>query len=253
MTYTEGYKTKSIFFGRQGGISTGIYNSLNCAFGSHDDPAHVRQNRAYVAAEIGVKPDNLVTLHQVHSSDVVTVNEPWQNEWPKADAMVTSQTDIALGILTADCAPVLFEDTRHGIIGAAHAGWRGAFSGILENTVAAMENLGAKRNYIYYMLGPCIYQKSYEVSHDFRQNFLNADQNWQQFFITSARADHYQFDLPGFVTARLDEAGIRNADDDRSDNSDTCPNETNFFSYRRATLRGEPDYGRQISVIVLKK
>ena len=245
-------KIISHFFGRQGGVSTGIYNALNCGYGSNDADENIRRNRAYVASQLKIAPDNLITLHQMHSADVVTVTKPWQEEWPRADAMVTNRPNIALGILTADCAPVLFYDETNNVIGAAHAGWRGAFGGILENTIAAMEKLGAVRDAIQFKIGPCIHQKSYEVSAEFQQNFLDTNSVWEKFFMPSARANHYQFDLPGFVAFRLSEAGIINATPVRSDDFDTCRNETAYFSYRRMTLHGEPDYGRQISVIALK-
>ena len=250
-----GNRIEGIFFGRQGGVSEGIYNSLNCGGRSTGDlPANVRQNRQYALDQINLNNGILLSLQQIHSADVVTVTEPWDMfdiaHWPKADAMVTNKPNIALGILTADCAPVLFQDGSNRVIGAAHAGWRGAIGGVLENTIAAMEKLGAQRDYIGFMVGPCIHQQSYEVSDDFRQNFINQNQDWHRFFIPSPRARHYQFDLPGFVTTRLIDAGLRNIDDEIS--VDTCSNEDQFFSYRRMTLRGEPDYGRQISVIALK-
>lgn len=246
------YQIKSKFFGREGGVSQPPYSSLNCGLGSGDEIEDIKKNRTRVAEQMGVTVKHLLTVNQIHSADVVTVTAPWTDAPPKADAMVTNKPNLALGILTADCAPVLFQDEKNGVIGAAHAGWRGAFSGVLENTVQAMENLGAERNQISFQIGPCIAQNSYEVSAEFYQNFLTTNPDWQRFFLPGARPDHYQFDLPGFVAARLTAFGIRNAAPDRPENFDTCGNEQAYFSYRRMTLRKESDYGRQISVILLQ-
>ncbi len=236
------------FFGREGGVSAGIYASLNCGPGSKDDPAQVAENRARVALVLDERPEQLLTLYQIHSAEVITVSAPFTGERPQADAFATNVAGLTLGILTADCTPVLFADAEAGVIGAAHAGWKGAFTGILENTVVAMERLGADRARIAAVIGPCIQQASYEVGPEFIARFAPADQ--QQFFIASDRAGHHRFDLPGFVLAQLQRAGLRNG---ANLAMDTCSNPAQFFSYRRTTLRGEPDYGRQISAITLKK
>jgi YfiH family protein len=235
------------FFGRRGGVSTGIYKSLNCGPGSNDDPENVRTNRHRIIAALG--QGELVTLHQVHSPVVITVTEGFTGERPKADALVTATRGLILGILTADCGPVLFADAEARVIGAAHAGWKGAFTGVLENTVAAMEKLGATRSNIRAVIGPCIAQQSYEVGPEFVERLVKADAENQRFFIPSVKPDHSMFNLPNYVLARLLATGISNASAVRRD---TCAEQEEFFSYRRTTLRGEPDYGRQISVISLK-
>lgn len=235
------------FFTRQGGTSKGIYKSLNCGPGSGDDPESVRVNRHRVIAELG--GGELCTLHQVHSPDVVTVASSFPEERPKADALVTKTPGIILGILTADCGPVLFADNEARVVGAAHAGWKGAFTGVLENTVAAMEALGAKRERITAALGPCIAQQSYEVGPEFIARLVEADAKNSRHFIPSTKPDHHMFDLPGYVLDRLAETRIAKAG---WVGRDTCAEDDMFFSYRRTTLRKEPDYGRQISVISLK-
>lgn len=233
------------FFGRAGGVSTGIYRGLNCGPGSADDPAAVVQNRAIVARAMGAEPAQLLTLYQIHSAEVVTVEAPFTGDRPQADALVTRAPGMVLGILTADCAPVLFADAEAGVIGAAHAGWKGAHGGVLEHTVAAMERLGAKRGRIAAVVGPCIAQASYEVGPEFIVRFAAEDR--ARFFVPSVRAGHSQFDLAGFVVAQLERAGVSAA----ALGIDTCVNEEAYFSYRRKTLRGEPDYGRHISAITL--
>lgn len=235
------------FFGRVGGVSTGRYDSLNCGPGSADDGNAVRENRRRVTGALGMEPESLCTLYQIHSAEVLTVTEPFTGTPPKADALVTNTPGLTLGILTADCAPVLLADEKAGIIGAAHAGWKGAHGGILEQTVTAMERLGAHRERIAATIGPCIAQPSYEVGPEFIARFKPAHQ--QQFFIPSRRDGHHQFDLPGFVESELRAAGLQHV---AVLAMDTAANPAQFFSYRRATLHAEPDYGRQISAIALK-
>lgn len=231
------------FFTREGGVSTGPFASLNCSLSGADDPAAVTENRRRVADAIGVT--SLVGLTQVHGPAVVVMDEPWPvGAGPRADAMVTRRPGIGLGIITADCAPVLLHDTQAGVIGAAHAGWRGAAGGIIEAVVAAMEQLGARRGRIIAAIGPCIAQASYEVSEDFRGAFGPAD---DRFFAPGTRPGHFQFDLPGFCLARLDAAGVQG----RWIGRDTCADETHFFSHRRRTLAGGGAIGHQLSAITL--
>jgi polyphenol oxidase len=237
------------FFGRAGGVSPALYASLNCGFGSGDDAGNVAENRARVMGAVGLPPDRLVSCYQVHSPTVVEVEQPWRREEnPKADAMVTARRGAALGILTADCAPVLFADRGGGVVGAAHAGWRGAVSGVLEATLAAMEKLGAERGRIHAAIGPCIAQPSYEVGPEFPAPFLAEDPGNRRFFLAAPRAGHFLFDLAGYVEQKLRATGIGAIDRIRAD---TAREEDRFFSYRRTCLRGEKDYGREISVIAL--
>jgi YfiH family protein len=236
------------FFTRKGGVSTGIFASLNCGPGSGDERDSVNENRRRVAAELGDAPV-LLTLYQVHSPQCVVVTAPWaMGEGPKADAMATNLPDLALGILTADCAPLLFADGEAGVIGAAHAGWKGALGGVVEATIAAMETLGALRARIAAAIGPCISQTNYEVGPEFRDQFAAIDSGAHRFFAASERPGHFRFDLEGYAAARLEDAGIR---DVARLGTCTYANEADFFSYRRATHRGEKDYGRQISAIML--
>lgn len=238
------------FFTREGGVSTGIYASLNCGLGSDDDKGAVHENRARVASAMGVGVNNLLTVHQIHSADVVHVTETWTPETaPKADAMVTDKAGIALGVLAADCTPVLFADIHKKIIGAAHAGWKGAFTGVLESTINAMALLGAARGNIVAAIGPCISRDAYEVGPEFRTRFLDAREANAKWFTPSARDDHFMFDLSAYAVSRLEAAGIGTVT--RLD-ACTYADESKFFSYRRTTHRGEPDYGRQMSVIALK-
>jgi YfiH family protein len=231
------------FFTRQGGVSTGAYASLNCNFSGADDMANVTRNRALVAASLNVAPETLLGLKQVHGIEVVTVKTPWAlGQGPEADAMVTNTPGLGLGIITADCAPVLFSDTTGRIVGAAHAGWRGALAGVLEATVAAMQALGAKQ--IVAAIGPCIHGPSYEVSADLRDPVLARNPEDARFF-TQGRPGHWQFDLPSYCAARLAAIGVGA----EILPHDTCANEPEFFSHRRRTLRGEPAIGHQISVI----
>lgn len=230
------------FMTRRGGVSTGSLASLNCGFGADDDHAAVAENRRIAAAS--VLPDaTLVGLHQIHSADVIVVEEPWADgDRPKGDAMVTNRPRVLLGIVTADCAPVLLADPLSGVIGAAHAGWRGAHGGVIANTVAAMERLGAHRERIVAAIGPCIAQPSYEVTEDFRAAFPAADER----FFAAGRPGHLQFDLPGFVADRLRAAGLREV---QVLGRDTYAEAGQFYSFRRATHRGEPTYGRLLSLI----
>lgn len=237
------------FFTRNGGISSGIYDSLNCAWGSKDSLSDVMTNRALVVQALGPDVSDLLSASQVHSNRVQVVDKVWTRERsPEVDALVTSTPYVALGILTADCAPVLFHDEKNKVIGAAHAGWKGAFGGVLENTVKEMEGLGAERSRITVAIGPCIHQASYEVDGNFRQTFLNYKRAFESYFTDSTKEGHYQFDLPGFVKAKLDELGLASVE---GSCVDTYVDDDRFFSYRRTTHKSEPDYGRQISVIVL--
>lgn len=237
------------FFTRLGGVSTGIYAGLNCGYGSSDDREAVRENRRRAAAALGRQEADIVTVYQVHSGTAVTVGTPWRwDAAPRADGMATAQPGIVLGIMTADCAPVLFADPEARVIGAAHAGWRGARAGIAEATVAEMERLGARRSRIRAAIGPAIGLASYEVDRGFHDALLADEPDAARFFLPGADADHRQFDLPGYVAARLQVLGL--AAVDRLDH-DTYSDPARLFSFRRATHRGEPDYGRQISAIVL--
>jgi YfiH family protein len=235
------------FFTREGGVSEGLYASLNCGPGSKDNPYHVAENRRRAAQAMGLNPEQLFTLHQIHSAQAVTINEstaPLQK--PQADAMVTNKRGIVLGILTADCTPVLFYDHKARVIGAAHAGWKGATGGVLENTLRAMQALGALPQDTRAMIGPCIQQKSYEVGAEFYDRF--APELQKKYFIASANEGHFMFDLPGYVRGRLIAVGITQIE---NQGLDTLTNEKEYFSYRRSTLRKEPDYGRQLSAIAL--
>jgi len=235
------------FFTRQGGTSQGIYQSLNIGLGSRDDPHHVRQNRSLIAAYFAVDVTHLLSVHQCHSADVVTVSAPFSGDRPKADALVSKVPHLVLTIATADCAPVLFADCVEGVIGAAHAGWRGAYHGILENTVAAMEALGAKRKNIMAALGPCISRHHYEVGEEFFSRFLMQSADNQRYFIASEQKDHYFFDLAAYNMDRLAQFGVSCERIAQC----TYAQEPHFYSYRRMVHRGEVDYGRQISAIVL--
>ncbi|MDB5653158.1 MAG: hypothetical protein JWQ94_771 [Tardiphaga sp.] len=238
------------FFSRDGGVSEGIYAGLNGGLGSHDDPAHVAENRRRMAAAIGVDTAHFLTVHQVHSPDAVVATAPWDTATrPRVDAMVTEVAGLALGVTAADCGPVLFADAKARVIGAAHAGWKGALGGVLESTVDAMEKLGAQRGDITVAIGPLIRQPSYEVGAEFVERFVREDGENSLFFIPSARDGHAMFDLAGFIRMRLTRAGVGTIDDT---GIDTYPDEK-FFSYRRSVHRNEPDYGRQIHAIVLEK
>jgi polyphenol oxidase len=237
------------FFTRQGGVSGGLYASLNCGPGSRDEAANVVENRARVAEILGVKPDQLLSVSQQHSADAITAKKPWDAaKQPEADAIVTLTPGLALGILTADCAPVLFADSEARVIGAAHVGWRGALSGIIEATVEAMRKLGASPERMTAVIGPAISQKAYEVGSEYVERFLAEEPESEAFFITDEGSGEPHFDLPGYVGERLARAGVGKIADLRLC---TYCEETRLFSYRRSQHRGEDDYGRQISAIVL--
>ena len=237
------------FFTRRGGTSGGLYDSLNCGLGSGDRPECVAANRERAMAGLGRGGADLATAYQVHSAVAVAVDKPWgPGRQPKVDGLATRTPGVVLGILTADCAPILLADAEGGVIGAAHAGWKGALGGVIEATVACMEGLGARRGRIQAAVGPCIHQASYEVGAEFRQAFLEGDPANAAFFVAAQRVGHFQFDLPGYVGRRL--AGLGLASIDVLD-FDTCADPDNFFSFRRATKRGETDYGRGLSAIAL--
>jgi polyphenol oxidase len=235
------------FFTRRGGASSGIFAGLNCGPGSSDQSDCVRLNRARVADAMTVAEDALVTVHQVHSANVVTLHGPLGTEHPRADAMVTSTRGLALAVLTADCQPVLFADHDSGVIGAAHAGWRGTLGGVLEATLDAMEALGARRGAIRAVIGPCISQRAYEVGEDFLDTFMSEDPKLARYF-ANGRAGHYQFDLVGYGLARLRAAGVEQAS---WTGHCTYSQPELFFSYRRSVHEGQADYGRLISAICL--
>ncbi len=237
------------FFTREGGVSGGVYASLNCGFGSGDVQAHVAENRNRVAVRLGVDGNRLITPRQSHSAKAVTAGNAWKiGDSPAADAIVTSKRGLAIGVLAADCAPVLFTDPRGGVIAAAHAGWRGALNGILQATVAAMEERGAQRGRIVAAIGPALSKAVYEVGFDFRDEFVKADGENARFF-GPGPTDKPYFDLPGYITRKLLDCGV-----ERVDPIGKCTYETEslFFSYRRSVHQGDVDYGRQISAIALK-
>jgi len=235
------------FLGRRGGMSVGDCEGLNVGYGSGDDPETISGNRRLAVAAL-LPEAQLATVHQIHSAEVVVAKRAWpQADRPRADAMVTDTPNLLLGILTADCAPVLFADHRAVVVGAAHAGWRGALAGVTDSTVEAMEKLGARRDHIRAAVGPCIGQPSYEVDEAFRARFLGADPNNDRFFIESA-AGKPHFDLEAYVVHRLIAAGIEEVE---ALNLDTYVDDSRFFSFRRATHRGEADYGRQLSAIAI--
>jgi YfiH family protein len=235
------------FLGRRGGVSTGELAGLNVGYGSSDDREAIAENRRRAIAALSPRAE-LATVHQIHSADVVTVDHAWRYEdRPRADAMVTDRPGLLLGILTADCAPVLLADASAGVIGAAHAGWRGALAGVTDSTVAAMEQLGARRENIHAAVGPCIAQPSYEVDESFRDRFVDADTANARFFVAGP-AGKPHFDLEAYVVHRLLAAGVGEVE---ALNLDTYADPDRFYSFRRATHRGEPDYGRQLSAIAL--
>jgi polyphenol oxidase len=236
------------FFSREGGVSGGIYAGLNGGLGSGDDPASVAENRRRMAEQMGVGPEHFLSVWQIHSPDAVVVSGPWQGTArPKADAMVTHTEGLAIGVTTADCGPILFVDPNARVIGAAHAGWKGALTGIVESTVDAMEKLGAERSGIVAAIGPLIRQHSYEVGGEFVERFLEHDAENALFFVPSSREGHAMFDLAGFIRTRLENAGVLMIDDT---GIDTYSDER-FYSYRRSVHRGEPDYGRHVHSIAL--
>ena len=237
------------FFTRQGGVSTGIYAGLNTGIGSQDDRASVLENRARAARWLGAAPDQLATPYQVHGTDAVVVEEAWgPGLGPKADAIVTSRPGLAIGVGTADCGPILLADAQARVIGAAHAGWKGALSGVLESALDAMEALGADRGRTVAVLGPTISAEAYEVGPEFVARFSEAHPENARFFAPSGRPGHARFDLPAYILARLGAAGVG-----RAVNVGLCTyaDERRFFSFRRTTHRGEPDYGRMLAAISL--
>ena len=245
-----GETVRHAFFTRQGGVSGGIFAALNVGLGSSDDPEHVRENRRRAASVFDLPERALVTAYQVHSPDVAVVDAPWEpGKGPKADALVTDKPGVALGILTADCAPVLLADAQAGVIGAAHAGWKGAVGGVIEATLAEMEKLGARRARIAAAVGPCIGRLSYQVGGEFPAPFLAEDNANARFFMPDpTMIGKWRFDLPGYVVAKLKTLGVGGAE---ALPHDTCQDEARFFSYRRTCLRGETDYGRGLSAIAL--
>ena len=237
------------FFTREGGVSEGIYASLNGGLGSQDDYGHVSENRRRMAAAVGVAPERFVTCYQIHSPTVVVAETPWTREdAPRADALVTRIPGLAIGVTTADCGPVLFADAAAGVVGAAHAGWKGALTGVVESTLASMEALGADRSRISVGLGPMIRQPNYEVGPEFVERFAAADAGSEKFFRPGARAGHAMFDLAGYIAARLKRAGVEQVEDL---GNCTYADPARFFSFRRATHQGEADYGRHVNAIAL--
>jgi YfiH family protein len=237
------------FFTRQGGVSSGLYASLNCGVGSDDERALVLENRARVTKALGILPDRLATPYQIHSDVTITVTEVWEpGKGPKADAVVTDRPGIAVGVGSADCGPILFADAKTGIVGAAHSGWRGAVGGILESAILAMERLGAKRDSIVAVLGPTISVANYEVGPDLVSAFEKVDKGNARFFRPADRPGHHMFDLPACIVSRLTAAGVRAADIGLC----TYADPERFFSYRRTTHRGEADYGRLLSAIAVE-
>jgi len=237
------------FCTRQGGVSKGLYLSLNCGLGSADDRANVECNRARALAQLEVPGSHLITSYQAHTATAVFITEPWKaNQAPDADGIVTNRPGLALGILTADCAPVLLADPVASVIGAAHAGWRGTIAGIIESTLELMVERGAKTSNIIAAIGPCIAQKSYEVGVEFNDRFVKIDHNNKRFFCTDVRTGKYHFNLAAYVRHRLERWGVKQISQSESD---TYTDEGAFFSYRRSMLRGEDDYGRGISLIAL--
>jgi len=237
------------FFTREGGVSDGIYATLNGGTGSNDEPGRVAENRARMAASLGVRPDHLLTAYQIHSPDVAIIDGPWTlDRRPRADALVTKRPGLAIGVTTADCGPVLLADERACIVGAAHAGWRGAAGGVIESTIAAMEECGADRERIKAALGPMIRQPSYEVGPEFIAAFQAQDEANERFFTPASRSGHASFDLAGYIAARLNAAGIQDIEDL---GHCTYSDPALFFSFRRSTHRREVDYGRHVNAITL--
>lgn len=241
------------FYGRQGGVSQGIYASLNCGTGSDDDQSRVAKNRERIAQDIGAPDGRVSTLWQCHSGTCLSIESHVEEgaARPKADALATDIPGLAIGVLTADCGPVLFTGKKadgRPVIGAAHAGWGGALGGVLDDTVAKMSGLGATLDSIRACVGPCIQQASYEVAGAFLNPFLERDGEAERFFMAGRRAGHYQFDLPGYIAFRLAQAGVRGVS---LTGLDTYAGQDDFFSYRRATHQGEADYGREMSVIMI--
>ncbi|MBB3963628.1 peptidoglycan editing factor PgeF [Rhizobium metallidurans] len=237
------------YFTRQGGVSDGIYRGLNVGLGSSDERAKVEENRRRVAGWFDLPVERLATVHQVHSPDVVVVDASYDGTRQPADALVTATPGIALGVLAADCGPILFADPENRVVGAAHAGWKGAFAGVLENTIEAMIGLGARREAIVACLGPSISKASYEVGPEFVERFVSENSDYQRYFTPSRKPGHSMFDLPAFTIDRLRAAGVK------AESLGVCtyPDSERFFSYRRTTHSQEPDYGRQISAIAIRE
>ena len=237
------------FFTRSGGVSEGVYDSLNGGVGSRDAPEAVAENRARMAAALGVPPDRLAVPYQVHSPDAIVITAPWASDArPRCDGVVTATPGLALGVTGADCGMILFADPEARVVGAAHAGWKGALNGVIEATVAAMERLGAKREAVTAALGPCIAQESYEVGPEFVAAFARAGEATERFFVPSSRPSHAMFDLKAYIAERAARARVGRFEDLRLD---TYADEARFFSYRRTTHRREADYGRLVSAIAL--
>ncbi len=237
------------FFTREGGVSEGMYASLNGGQGSSDKPENVAENRRRMAAAL--QADALINAYQIHSANAVVAEKAWaRGEAPKADAIVTRTPALAIGVGAADCGPLLFADDEARVVASAHAGWKGAFDGIIESVLASMETLGAKRSRVVAAIGPLIRQQSYEVGKEFFERFLAGDPAHAKFFVPSARAGHSMFDLPGFIVSKLTAAGVEEIDDL---GLDTYSDERRFYSYRRATHRNESDYGRLIAAIAVLK
>ena len=237
------------FFTRAGGVSTGVYTSLNGGVGSRDEPAAVLENRRRMAETLGVAPAHLLVPYQIHSADAVVVDAPFDAETrPRCDGLATATRGLALGVTGADCGVLLFSDSKAQVIGACHSGWKGALTGIVPATVAAMEKLGATRSDIHVVLGPTIGPKSYEVGAEFVARFVAEDAAFQRFFTPSTRADHAMFDLPAFIQSRVE---MLNVGSFVNLGLDTYTDEERFFSYRRTTHRNEPDYGRLVAAIAL--
>jgi len=237
------------FFTRKGGASQGIYASLNGGVGSQDDPAAVAENRARMAAFLGVAPENFLVPYQIHSAEARAVSAPWAADArPRCDGLVSNTPGLGLGVTGADCGVLLMADAQAGVIGAAHAGWKGALTGMVEALVAAMEGLGARRENISGALGPTIGPQSYEVGPEFYARFIGENADYARFFTPSRQAGHFMFDLPGLIELRVEQAGIGRFDNTRLD---TYSDEERFFSYRRTTHRKEPDYGRLVAGVAL--
>ncbi|MCL6229330.1 peptidoglycan editing factor PgeF [Bartonella bilalgolemii] len=242
------HNIKHGFFTRQGGVSKSFYQSLNVGQNSNDSPEHIMQNRTLIANYFDIEVQNLITVNQIHSCEVIVVDQAFIGELPKADALVTTKRGLAIGVLTADCGPILFSDPQAGVIGAAHAGWRGSLNGILEKTISVMEEQGAKRQSITAVLGPCIGPCHYEVTSEFYNQFIEHNNEFEKYFSKTDKVHHFNFNLWTFIINKLEQAGIRIS----CLKLCTYQDEKRFFSYRRAIHRNEPDYGRQISAIMLK-
>ncbi|MCQ0987687.1 peptidoglycan editing factor PgeF [Jiella marina] len=236
------------FFSRRGGVSEGLYAGLNVGVGSRDDPDRVTENRARALATLGLPADRLATPWQIHSAEAIVVDAPFSGERPKVDGIVSCTPGLAIGVVTADCGPVLFADRANGVVGAAHAGWRGALGGVLQATIDAMVGIGAERSSISAVLGPSITQPNYEVGLDMMTAFVEGDPERERFFAPGERPDKRQFDLPGFIVSVLEEAGVSASFVGRC----TYGEAETFYSFRRTTHRGEPDYGRQLAAIALR-